>query len=164
MPARGWIALNVREDVKKKLDEIASERGFVSPNDVIAFLIDRYKEYTYIYVKLTDLLTRTEDLRCLGEELFARLERLRVKIGLANVFEVIKFLLDTYEAEEEYLRFRKEALDRLEKIDKTIKEIDEKLRRSNEWWYKYHAEKEKKRKEAERTEEIEEAEEVAFDE
>ena len=164
MPARGWIALNVREDVKKKLDEIASEKGISSPNDVIAFLIDRYKEYTYIYVKLTDLLSRTEDLKCLGEELFARLERLRVKIGLANVFEVIKFLLDTYEAEEEYLRFRKEALDRLEKIDKTIREIDEKLRRSNEWWYRYHAEKEKKRKEAERTEEIEEAEEVAFDE
>ena len=164
MPARGWVALNVREDVKKKLDEIASEKGILSPNDVIAFLIDRYKEYTYIYVKLTDLLSRTEDLKCLGEELFARLERLRVKIGLANVFDVIKFLLDTYEAEEEYLRFRKEALDRLEKIDKTIREIDEKMRRSNEWWYKYHAEKEKKRKEAEKTKEVEEAEEVVFDE
>jgi len=160
MPARGWIALNVREDVKKRLDEIASEKGISSPNDVIAFLIDRYKEYTYIYVKLTDLLSRTEDLKCLGEELFARLERLRVKIGLANVFEVIKFLLDTYEAEEEYLRFRKEALDRLEKIDRTIKEIDEKLRRSNEWWYKYHAEKEKKRK----MEEIEETEEMLEEE
>jgi len=160
MPARGWVALNVREDVKKRLDEIASERGILSPNDVIAFLIDRYKEYTYIYVKLTDLLSRTEDLKCLGEELFARLERLRVKIGLANVFEVIKFLLDTYEAEEEYLRFRKEALDRLEKIDRTIKEIDEKLRRSNEWWYKYHAEKEKKRK----MEEIEETEEMLEEE
>jgi len=99
MPARGWVALNVREDVKKKLDEIASEKGISSPNDVIAFLIDRYKEYTYIYVKLTDLLTKTEDLKCLGEELFSRLERLRVKLGFANVFDVIKFLLDTYEAE-----------------------------------------------------------------
>jgi len=129
MPARGWIALNVREDVKKKLDEIASEKGISSPNDVIAFLIDRYKEYTYIYVKLTDLLSRTEGQKCLDEELFARLERLRVKIGLANVFDVIKFLLDTYEAEEEYLKFRKEMLDRLEKIDRTIREIDEKLKR-----------------------------------
>jgi len=129
MPARGWIALNVREDVKKRLDEIASEKGISSPNDVIAFLIDRYKEYTYIYVKLTDLLSRTEGQKCLDEELFARLERLRVKIGLANVFDVIKFLLDTYEAEEEYLKFRKEMLDRLEKIDRTIREIDEKLKR-----------------------------------
>jgi hypothetical protein len=164
MPARGWVALNVREDVKKKLDEIASEKGISSPNDVITFLIDKYKEYTYIYVKLTDLLSRTEDLKCLGEKLFARLERLRTKIGFANVFDVIKFLLDTYEAEEEYLRFRKEMLDRLEKIDKTIKEIDEKMRRSNEWWYKYHVEKEKKRKEAEKTEETEEVEEVMSDE
>ena len=129
MPARGWVALNVREDVKKKLDEIASEKGISSPNDVIAFLIDRYKEYTYIYVKLTDLLSRTEGQKCLDEELFTRLERLRVKIGLANIFDVIKFLLDKYEAEEEYLKFRKEMLDKLEKIDRTIREIDEKIKR-----------------------------------
>jgi len=129
MPAKGWIVLNIREDVKKRLDEIASEKGFVSPNDVITFLLDKYNEYTVIYSKLTDLLSKTEDLRCLGEELFARLERLRVKIGLANVFDVIKFLLDTYEAEEEYLRFRREMIERLEKIDKTIKEIDKKIRK-----------------------------------
>jgi len=129
MPAKGWIVLNIREDVKKRLDEITSEKGFVSPNDVITFLLDKYNEYTVIYSKLTDLLSKTEDLRCLGEELFARLERLRVKIGLANVFDVIKFLLDTYEAEEEYLRFRREMIERLEKIDKTIKEIDKKIRK-----------------------------------
>jgi predicted ribosome quality control (RQC) complex YloA/Tae2 family protein len=90
-------------------------------------------------------MTRLEDLKCLGEELFSRLERLRVKLGFTNVFDVIKFLIETYEAEEEYLRFRKEALEKLEKIDRTIKEIDEKLRRSNEWWHKYLAEREKKR-------------------
>ena len=129
MPAKGWAVLNIREDVKKRLDEIASEKGFVSPNDVIAFLLDRYNEYTVIYSKLTDLITKTEDLRCLGEELFARLERLRVKIGYANIFEVIKFLLDTYETEEEYLRFRREMLEKLEKTDKTIKKIDEKMKK-----------------------------------
>lgn len=156
MPPKGYRSITVREDIIKRLDEIVSQKGFSSLNDAIVFLLDRYNEFTVIYSKLTDLLSKTEDLKCLGEELFARLERFRVKIGLANVFEVIKFLLDTYEAEEEYLRFRKEALERLEKIDRTIREIDEKIRRSNEWWYKYHAEKEKKRKEAERTEEIEE--------
>jgi len=161
MPPKGYRSITVSENIIKRLDEIVSQKGFSSLNDAIAFLLDRYNEFTVYYGKLTDLMTRLEDLKCLGEELFARLERLRVKIGLANVFEVIKFLLDTYEAEEEYLRFRKEALDKLEKIDRTIKEIDEKLRRSNEWWYKYHAEKEKKRREAERTEETEE---VTFDE
>jgi hypothetical protein len=129
MPPKGYSIVTVREDVKKRLDDIASQKGFSSLNDVITFLIDRYNEYTVIYSKLTDLMTRLEDLRCLGEELYTRLERLRVKIGLTNVFEVIKFLLDTYEAEEEYLRFRREMLERLEKIDKTIKEIDEKIRR-----------------------------------
>jgi len=164
MPPKGYRSITVREDIIKRLDELASQKGFSSLNDVIVFLLDRYNEFTVYYGKLTDLMTRLEDLRCLGEELFARLERLRVKIGLTNVFEVIKFLLDTYEAEEEYLKFRKEALDRLEKIDKTIREIDEKMRRSNEWWYRYHAEKEKKRKEAETTEEAEKVEEVMSDE
>jgi len=164
MPPKGYRSITVSENIIKRLDEIASQKGFSSLNAVITFLLDRYNEFTVIYSKLTDLMKRLEDLKCLDEELFARLERLRVKLGLANVFDVIKFLLDTYEAEEEYLRFRKEALDRLEKIDKTIREIDEKLRRSNEWWYKYHAEKEKKRKEAEKTKEVEEAEEVVFDE
>jgi predicted ribosome quality control (RQC) complex YloA/Tae2 family protein len=129
MPSGDWVSLNVKKDVRKILDEIASQKGLSSPNDVIIFLIDRYKEYTYIYVKLIDLLSKTEDLKCLGEELFSRIERLRVKLGFTNVFEVIKFLLETYEAEEEYLRFRKEALEKLEKIDKTIKEIDEKIER-----------------------------------
>ena len=147
MPPKGYSIVTVREDVKKRLDEIASQKGFSSLNDVIAFLLDKYNEFTVIYGKLTDLMTRLEDLKCLGEELFTRLERLRVKIGLANVFETIKFLLDTYEAEEEYLKFKKEMIERLEKIDKTIKEIDEKIRRSNEWWHKYHAEKEKMRRE-----------------
>jgi len=105
MPAKGWVVLNIREDVKKKLDEIASEKGFVSPNDVITFLIDRYNEYTVIYSKLTDLITRLEDLRCLGEELYTRLERLRAKIGLANIFETIKFLLDTYETNHLHQHF-----------------------------------------------------------
>jgi hypothetical protein len=164
MPPKGYSIVTVRDNVKKRLDEIVSQKGFSSLNDAIVFLLDRYNEFTVIYSKLTDLLSKTEDLKCLGEELFARLERLRVKIGFANVFDVIKFLLDTYEAEEEYLRFRKEALERLEKIDRTIKEIDEKMRRSNEWWYKYHVEKEKKRKEAEKTEETEEVEEMMSDE
>jgi len=129
MPPKGYRSITVSENIIKRLHEIVSQKGFSSLNDVIAFLIDRYKEYTVIYGKLTDLLSRTEGQKCLDEELFARLERLRVKIGLANVFDVIKFLLDTYEAEEEYLKFRKEMLDRLEKIDRTIREIDEKLKR-----------------------------------
>ena len=129
MPPKGYSIVTVREDVKKKLDEIAYQKGFSSLNDVITFLLDRYNEYTVIYSKLTDLITRLEDLRCLGEELYTRLERLRAKIGLANIFETIKFLLDTYEAEEEYLRFRREMLEKLEKIDRTIKEIDEKMKK-----------------------------------
>ena len=129
MPPKGYSIVTVREDVKKRLDDIAYQKGFSSLNDVITFLLDRYNEYTVIYSKLTDLITRLEDLRCLGEELYTRLERLRAKIGLANIFETIKFLLDTYEAEEEYLRFRREMLEKLEKIDKTIKEIDEKMKK-----------------------------------
>jgi Arc/MetJ-type ribon-helix-helix transcriptional regulator len=129
MPPKGYSIVTVREDVKKRLDDIASQKKFSSLNDVIIFLLDKYDEFTVYYSKLTDLLTKTEDLRCLGEELFARLEKLRVKIGFVNVSDVIKFLLDTYETEEEYLRFRREMLEKLEKIDKTIKEIDEKMKK-----------------------------------
>ena len=132
MPPKGYRSITVREDIIKRLDEIVSQKSFSSLNDVIVFLLDRYNEFTVIYSKLTDLLSKTEDLKCLGEELFARLERFRVKLGFVNIFDVIKFLLDTYEAEEEYLRFRKEALKKLEKIDETIREIDKKMREETE--------------------------------
>jgi len=146
MPSKGYSNITVRNEIREKLDELRQKIGIRDLSDLLVFLVDKYNEYTYIYVKLIDLLSKTEDLKCLGEELFSRLERLRVKLGFTNVLDIIKFLLETYEAEEEYLRFRKEVLEKLEKIDRTIKEIDEKLRRSNEWWYKYHAEKERKRK------------------
>jgi len=129
MPPKGYRSITVSENIIKRLHEIVSQKGFSSLNDAIAFLLDKYNEFTVIYSKLAEQPSRTEGQKCLDEELFTRLERLRVKIGLANVFDVIKFLLDTYEAEEEYLKFRKEMLDRLEKIYRTIREIDEKLKR-----------------------------------
>jgi len=131
MPSKGYSNITVRNEIREKLDELRQKIGIRDLSDLLVFLVDKYNEFTVIYGKLTDLMTRLEDLKCLGEELFSRIERLRVKLGFTNVFEVIKFLLETYEAEEEYLRFRKEALEKLEKIDRTIKEIDEKLRRSS---------------------------------
>jgi RecG-like helicase len=145
MPSKGYSNITVRNEIREKLDELRQKIGIRDLSDLLVFLVDKYNEFTVIYSKLADLMTRLEDLKCLGEELFSRLERLRVKLGFTNVFDVIKFLLETYEAEEEYLRFRKEALEKLEKIDRTIKEIDEKLRRNNEWWHKYLVEREKKR-------------------
>jgi hypothetical protein len=56
----------VREEVRRKLDELASRLGMTSPNDVIAFLLSRYEEFTDISVKLEKLLT----------DLSVRLERL----------------------------------------------------------------------------------------
>jgi hypothetical protein len=57
MPHRGWVTLSVREDVRRRLDELASKLGMSSPNDVIAFLLSRYEELTEISVKLEKLLT-----------------------------------------------------------------------------------------------------------
>ena len=105
MPPKGYSIVTVREDVKKRLDDIAYQKGFSSLNDVITFLIDRYNEYTAIYSKITDLITRLEDLRCLGEELYTRLEKLKTKLGYTNIFETIKFLLDTYETNHLHQHF-----------------------------------------------------------
>lgn len=57
MPPRGWATVSVREEVRRALKEIASQKGFSSLNDVIAFLLDRYKELTDISVRCNNLLT-----------------------------------------------------------------------------------------------------------
>jgi hypothetical protein len=56
----------VREEVRRKLEELRSRLGMSSPNDVIAFLLNRYEELTDISVKLEKLLT----------DISVRLERL----------------------------------------------------------------------------------------
>jgi hypothetical protein len=62
MPPRGWATVSVREDVRKVLEEIASQKGFSSLNDVIAFLLDKYREFTDVSVKLTDMSVRCDKL------------------------------------------------------------------------------------------------------
>jgi hypothetical protein len=49
--------VSVREDVRRALEEIASQKGFSSLNDVIAFLLDKYREFTDISVRCDKLLT-----------------------------------------------------------------------------------------------------------
>jgi hypothetical protein len=49
--------VSVREEVRRALEEIASQKGFSSLNDVIAFLLDKYKELTDISVRCDNLLT-----------------------------------------------------------------------------------------------------------
>jgi len=66
MPPRGWATLSVREEVRRKLEELGSRLGMSSPNDVIAYLLSRYEELTDISVKLEKLLT----------DITVRLERL----------------------------------------------------------------------------------------
>jgi hypothetical protein len=62
VPPRGWTTVSVREDVRRALEEIASQKGFSSLNDVIAFLLDKYREFTDISVKLTDISVRCDKL------------------------------------------------------------------------------------------------------
>jgi hypothetical protein len=66
LPPKRWVSLSIREEVRKALDEIASEKGFSSINDVIVFLLEKYREYTDISVKheklLTDILVKLEKL------------------------------------------------------------------------------------------------------
>jgi len=62
MPPRGWVTVSVREDVRRALEDIASQKGFSSLNDVIAFLLDKYREFTDISVKLTDVSVRCDKL------------------------------------------------------------------------------------------------------
>ena len=57
MPPRGWTTLSVREEVKKQLEELASKLGMTSPNDAVAYLLDKYREFTEISVRLEKLLT-----------------------------------------------------------------------------------------------------------
>ena len=62
MPPRGWATVSVREDVRRALEEIASQKGFSSMNDVIAFLLDKYREFTDISVKLADISVKLDKL------------------------------------------------------------------------------------------------------
>ncbi|MCC5990116.1 MAG: hypothetical protein LM558_01210 [Thermosphaera sp.] len=62
MPPKGWATVSIREDVRRALEEIASQKGFSSLNDVIAFLLDKYREFTDVSVKLTDVSVRCDKL------------------------------------------------------------------------------------------------------
>jgi hypothetical protein len=42
MPGKGWASINVREDVRRRLEDLASELGFTSLNDVVAYLLNAY--------------------------------------------------------------------------------------------------------------------------
>jgi hypothetical protein len=66
MPPRGWTTLSVREEVKKQLEELASKLGMASLNDVVSYLLDKYREFTEISVRpetlLTDLSVKLTDI------------------------------------------------------------------------------------------------------
>jgi hypothetical protein len=57
MPPKGWATLSVREEVKKQLEELASKLGMTSLNDVVSYLLDKYREFTEVSVRLEKLLT-----------------------------------------------------------------------------------------------------------
>lgn len=42
MPGRGWASINVKESVRRRLEDLASELGFTSLNDVVSYLLDAY--------------------------------------------------------------------------------------------------------------------------
>ena len=71
MPPRGWSTLSVREDVRRKLEDLASALGSSNPGDVVAHLLKAYegqgltdesvrslcRDFTDTSVKLEKLLT-----------------------------------------------------------------------------------------------------------
>jgi len=42
MPVKGYAVITVREEVKRRLEELKEVKGFSSLNDVIAYLLDRH--------------------------------------------------------------------------------------------------------------------------
>jgi hypothetical protein len=57
MPRGRYSNLSVRVEVKKQLEELASKLGMTSPNDAVAYLLDKYREFTEVSVRLEKLLT-----------------------------------------------------------------------------------------------------------
>lgn len=65
MPPKGWRTLSIREDLRKKLEELGQKLGYESLNDVIAFLLDSYEYKVEVSKKLVDVtttLTRIEGI------------------------------------------------------------------------------------------------------
>ena len=66
MPRGKWANLGVLKSVKARLNEIAREEGFTSPNDVIAYLIRVYEEHKSLLAFLKSVAP-TEAGEKLGE-------------------------------------------------------------------------------------------------
>jgi predicted CopG family antitoxin len=65
LPPKGWRTLSIREDLRKKLEELGRKLGYESLNDVIAFLLDSYEYKVEVSKKLVDVtttLTRIEGI------------------------------------------------------------------------------------------------------
>jgi hypothetical protein len=65
LPPKGWRTLSIREDLRKRLEELGRKLGYESLNDVIAFLLDSYEYKAEISKKLVDVtttLTRIESI------------------------------------------------------------------------------------------------------
>jgi predicted CopG family antitoxin len=65
LPPKGWRTLSIREDLRKKLEELGQKLGYESLNDVIAFLLDSYEYKVEVSKKLVDVtttLTRIEGI------------------------------------------------------------------------------------------------------
>jgi len=52
MPPRGYRHLSLREEVYRRLEEVARELGMTSLNNVIAHLLDKYRVCVNILEKL----------------------------------------------------------------------------------------------------------------
>jgi hypothetical protein len=65
VPPKGWRTLSIREDLRKRLEELGRKLGYESLNDVIAFLLDSYDYRVELSNKLlyvTTTLTRIEGI------------------------------------------------------------------------------------------------------
>jgi ubiquinone biosynthesis protein COQ9 len=65
VPPKGWRTLSIREDLRRRLEELGQKLGYESLNDVIAFLLDSYDYRVELSNKLLDVtttLTRIESI------------------------------------------------------------------------------------------------------
>jgi hypothetical protein len=74
MPGKGWVSINIREDVRRRLEDLASELGFTSLNDVVAYLIDAFGVMSAIGLldeklnKIIGLLTELKETKRAGSK------------------------------------------------------------------------------------------------
>jgi len=84
VPPKGWSTLSIREDVRRRLEELASTLGFSNPGDVVAFLLKVYEGEVLTDISVKSLCRDLTDMS-------VKLEKLLTEVSV----KLDKYLTDT---------------------------------------------------------------------